>query len=166
MVMKNFKGSILVILAVVVLSTFLLVSTKPGHDAVKGPVVSTLTPKTAVLSESSKRSDYQLTIAKVTKDGVNSSAQTKRFTVSPVILNLSDKTIQLSPGLQMFLNDKNNVRYSMTARYLAAGKVVGGPLAGHTSTRLDVDFEIPISSTPKQFIFQVDGGSAPTTVEL
>jgi hypothetical protein len=58
----------------------------------------------------------------------------------------------------MHLVDKVGMMYSMTADY-AGDQIIGGPLKNNEVFTADIDFNLPESSTPQDFIFQLDDKS-------
>jgi hypothetical protein len=83
----------------------------------------------------------------------------KHLALSITLKNLTSQTIQISPGLQMYITDANGAKYSYTAEFKPAGVVIGGPLAANSSTTLDLDFVMPSQANPRTFSFQQDASS-------
>jgi hypothetical protein len=121
---------------------------------------------TKVLGANTSAPQYQLSVDKLITSIPDTASNTQRVTIKISIKNLSGKILQISPGLQMFIIDQNKTSYNATAKYLPFGLTVGGPLANSASRTQDIDFEIPKTSVPKQFIFQLDGSTPTTRVSL
>jgi hypothetical protein len=130
------------------------------------PVNLSTNQKSGVLSASSEKAGYKISISGVKRGEKNIQSQTERTTISLAVQNLTSRVIQISPGLQMFLRDGTGAAYKVTTEYLSYGVVVGGPLSGGATTKLNIDFKMPVGSTAKQFIFQLDASNSPTVMEL
>jgi hypothetical protein len=159
---SGYSSSFLLVIGVLSAATFLafisLSSGSSTHKAVNHR------DHTAVLSAHTGL--YQLNINKVITISSDIKNKTKRVTTEVQLKNLSGSTLQISPGLQMFLVDQNGSRYNVTAKFLAPGVNIGGPLATNASRTQGIDFEIPTNSTPQKFIFQLDSSAAITSISL
>ncbi len=142
------------IVATIMLNSF----TTPHH----GNVLS----QTTAANRTARTAAYALTIKDVTQAPTDSVSGLKRVTVALNIDNLTSDIIQISPGLQMFLRTSTGQQYNLTAKYLAPGIDIGGPVAAGAQTSLNVDFDLPASSTPTTFIYQPDAGSTPSQIKL
>lgn len=120
-----------------------------------------VTPLTGVLGLSANNNYYNLQVTHIAVATADSSAASKRATVTTSLTNNGSQILQVSPGLQMFLVTDTGSIYNMTAKYLAPGTALGGPLAINGSMTINVDFDIPFNETPKTFTYQPDS-SKPT----
>ncbi len=97
---------------------------------------------------------------------VDSSTQQKRVSVALNIDNNSAQVLQISPGLQMQLIDDQGNSHPMTAKYISAGQVVGGPLAAGQNWTDSIDFDLPAERTPSKLIYQPESASWPIQLDL
>jgi hypothetical protein len=137
-----------------------------SRTALPVAITSKTTLSKAVLGESYQSNEYRLSVGKIVNHSANSVSGTKQITLDVTIVNTSKQTLQISPGLQMSVIDQRGTVYSMTARYLETGRVVGGPLSPGVSRTENVDFELPTSSSVKQFSFQLDASLPPNILNL
>src|SRR5579864_5884267 len=121
-------------------------------------------PNQPVLGTSTQTGQYQLVVNNISIGQTNASSQKKRINLSVSLTNLSTTTLQISPGIQMTLSDQYSVSYPMTAGYLAYRQILGGPLNPKAKASYGVDFNIPASSTPTAFSFQIDGNTKPSVI--
>lgn len=96
----------------------------------------------------------------------NPVSQLERTTVTISIANSGQSVLQLAPGLQMQLIDNTGQSHPMTASYLPAGFIVGGPLQPGNSWTQQIDFNLSPAETPATFIYQPDGQPSPIEVNL
>jgi hypothetical protein len=133
-------------------------------DGSHGNVLSQTTSNVA--SQSARTANYNLIISSVTEGMTDTVTGNKRVTVKLNFQNLSKKTLQISPGLQMFMRGANGTQYNMTAKYLARRQVIGGPLPAGVRSDLSIDFDLPSAAIPAAFIYQPDAGSTPSVIKL
>ena len=119
-----------------------------------------------VLGDSVVAQLYNLQIIAANKGTVDTATQTYRYTVHLSIRNTSDEVLQISPGMQMHVADKNRSIYDVTSNYLPAGTIIGGPLGPEDTTILDIDYMLPADTKPETFIFQQDANTPATEVKL
>jgi hypothetical protein len=82
------------------------------------------------------------------------------------VTNKTANTLQIAPGLQMFLASNTGKVYPITARYVSPGVVIGGPLAGNSYTQMNIDFDLPASEQPESLTFQEDLSKPIVTIKL
>lgn len=121
---------------------------------------------TNVLGLTASNNYYDLEVSGVSVGPVNQVSSTKRATVTLTLGNNSNEILQVSPGLQMFLVGSDGKIYPMTARYLAAGTSLGGPLASNGSMTINVDYDIPANVSPKTFTYQPDSSKPTANIGL
>lgn len=119
-----------------------------------------------VLGESYEEEGYKLTFANIRAYTANEVTGKKRITADLTVLNTSQDVLEIAPGLQMFIKDQFGMLYAATANYLAPGEVIGGPLKPGHNQEVQVDFELPDSSMPNEFIFQKDQLAKVTAIKL
>lgn len=85
----------------------------------------------------------------------------KRVSMTLTVNNATKSVLLLSPGLQLTLFDTLGQSYPYTAKYLAPGAVVGGPVAAGATTTEQLDFDIAPNTVPHILSFQVDGSAQP-----
>jgi len=159
-----------------IMATFFVVSLTLAINKIlttKLPTLSNITGSQVLSSvsnvlgaQSDQKSFYKLSVTKLVSGQTNTVTLTKRITVYLNLENDSDSVLQVSPGLQMQLADQANKLYSVTANYLVANEVIGGPLVSKTSTHLAIDFDIPQYAIPTQLIYQPDGSVPQTRIHL
>lgn len=121
---------------------------------------------TGVNGISVKSSQAEVAVKDVVIGAQDDALAVKRVSVRLQITNKSSAELVISPGFQMFLLDENQHIYNVTARYLAEGASIGGPIASNQKMELTVDFDILPTASPKQFKFQTDATSEPIEVRL
>ncbi len=109
---------------------------------------------------------YALAIHGVKAGQTDQVNQTKQVTIDIAINNPSNQPVQIAPGLQMLLIASDGQAYPMTAKYLPVGTVVGGQLNPKTSKTYVVDFEIPLTASPKALNFQLDASYRPVQLGI
>lgn len=109
---------------------------------------------------------FSLTTSGFRVSPIASSPSLSKVTVDITVSNTSAGLMQISPGLQMYLNTNTGTSYPFTAEYLPAGTTIGGPLASKNIMTLGVDYKIPISETPNSLTFHPDGSTKPLTVRF
>ena len=97
---------------------------------------------------------------------INTVTQMHRVSVTVSITNSGGSVIQISPGLQMVLEDNTNINHPFTAEYLPPGQVIGGPLQPGQTWTEPVDFDLSSSQTPSTFIYSVDNYSTPVEITV
>lgn len=122
--------------------------------------------KLGVLGETYKAENYSLSLGKVGSYPVDETSGIKRHIAEVTIKNLSAYNFEISPGLQMSLRDARGIAYMATARYLAEGEVIGGPLGPGASSEIKLDFDLPSTVVPVEFIFQADAATQSTVIRL
>ncbi|GEM_PF-2011433 len=142
--------------ATVVLNTII-----PGQH---GNVLSQTS--TNATSRSAHTADSDIIVSGVTEVQPDPVSGKKRITVNLTFQNLSTKTLQVSPGLQMFLHTGTGQLHDMTAKYLAPRQIIGGPLEPGARSDLSIDFDIPNTAVPAEFIYQSDAAAAPNVIKL
>ncbi|HET6925188.1 MAG TPA: hypothetical protein VFH39_05150 [Candidatus Saccharimonadales bacterium] len=141
--------------------------TTPAVPPHKPAPQSGITPgRHAVLGDSALRQQYGIKVISLNIGQTDQDSQNRHVTVTVSITNLSDQSMQVSPGLEMNLRTSDGSLYPMTAEYLPAGTVVGGPVAAKETRAMDVDFKLPASAVPAAFVFQPDAASPATEVGL
>ncbi len=119
-----------------------------------------------VLGETYEAKGYTIAINRIQSYPVDETSADKRIQVEIALTNTSDSTLQLSPGLQMYLQDSKGMAYPVTARYLGEGEAVGGPVGPGATTNVTVDFDLPPSASPASFIYQSDISSEQQVIKL
>jgi hypothetical protein len=119
-----------------------------------------------VLGVSSVQAPIVLKVSAVHEYSVDSIDLNKRVSITLSITNNTGKILQISPGLQMQLLDENSRGYPVTAAYLPAGEIIGGPLASGKSWAASIDFSIPQTVTPTMLEYLPDGSANPILVRL
>jgi hypothetical protein len=122
--------------------------------------------QTNTKSRHAAAADYDLTISNFSQSTPNTNSGYKRVQIALTLKNLSRNTLQISPGLQMFVRLSSGRQASITANYLAPGQIIGGPLDPDLTSELSFDYEIPSGETPIQFIYQPDAQSPSAVIEL
>jgi hypothetical protein len=89
-----------------------------------------------------------------------------RVTLNITTTNTLRSILQISPGLQMTLQDTGGKSYNYTAAYLPSGASVGGPLAAGAVRSENIDFEIPENTIAQSLTFQLDASTTPLVVGL
>jgi hypothetical protein len=130
---------------------------KPGAVLGQGTTSTTVGARTTT---------YAITARLTLVGPADAQTSLARVSLSAHLENLSNSTLQVSPGLQMFLDGSDNHVYPMTAQYLTPRQVIGGPLPPKASTDLSLDFELPAGVTPRYFTYEPDAASPPTKLEL
>ena len=111
-------------------------------------------------------SDIVVKVNYLKKYPINSTTQEQRVTANVSITNNSNQELQISPGLQIQLADRNNNYYSMTADYLPKSVVLGGPLSPGATWTKPIDFNIPAGRTPIKLVFQTAINSKPLVIGI
>ncbi len=107
-----------------------------------------------------------LKVLSVRSYDVNTVTQLKRVSVSLSVANNSGKVLQISPGLQMQLIDSAGVSHAVTAVYLPAGTIIGGPQKNTSTWKQTIDFDVSAHVSPKTFVYQPDGATSALQVGL
>jgi hypothetical protein len=89
-----------------------------------------------------------------------------RVTTQMGVTNKTNTTLQIAPGLQVFLTSNTGTIYPITARYLTPGVVLGGELAANSYMLLNLDFDIPQAEQPSTITFQLDLSKPTVTIKL
>lgn len=119
-----------------------------------------------VLGESYQAKGYVLTLGDVKSYPIDETTATVRTMTEVVITNNSDTVLQISPGLQMFIIDRDGGPHTVTARYLNVGVTIGGPIGPGETAHINADFDLPADLMANSFVFQKDAASEPTVVSL
>jgi hypothetical protein len=151
---------VLAVVAVAVMGTALL---RPSHALTSGEVSNTPAIATGVdLPTSAITACCRLeTISLSTKTGT-----TERVTTTVRVHNITNTTLQLSPGLQFNLIDTSGGSHPYTAAYVSPETTIGGPLAAGKTTTLTLDFDLAPSESARYIEFQADAGSQQVQVGL
>lgn len=132
------------------------VSYQPVHQASQHKVLGAMIVNT----------QYSLQVIATDLGEVDNTTQTRRFTAHISLHNESSEVMQVSPGLQMSVVDTKGTVYSMTAEYLPAGTVVGGPISPGATEILDIDFKLPATASVAAFRYQPDAAAKATRITL
>lgn len=118
---------------------------------------------TAVLGKTQTSPGYQLQITSPTTTYRSQSLKTVSIRVK--VKNTSTSVMQISPGLQFYLLDKNKTAYHYTGSYKGS-QIIGGPLGTNQTFDQILDFDVPQSFKPTVLTFQLDGSADVTSISL
>jgi hypothetical protein len=149
--------------AFVVLSGALAITVTSGNN----PKTTIESRNSSVLGVSTASNENTVIVNKISTDEADSRTQSgmKRVTLAVSIKNTSGKQLQIAPGTQMQLVDEMSAVYNMTAGY-TPNRLLGGSFDSGQTFNSDIDFEIPVSATPKRFIFQENANSPVSIINL
>jgi hypothetical protein len=132
------------------------------HDSSAEPSIPSTAKSSVHLPASGSTSCCRIVVSQLERNP--SDSQDVKLTVN--LVNSTNSTIQISPGLQMLLQDTAGTSHSYTAEYLSPGQTVGGPLAAGENRTETLDFKLPVDATPAAFIFQQYAGSTTASIGL
>lgn len=127
---------------------------------------SQLADITNVLGVSTANNFYDVKVVGIQQQQAVAGEATKRVSLQVGVTNKTAQTLQIAPGLQMFLTSNTGKIYPITARYMTPGVLIGGPLAANGYTSLSIDYEISASEQPASFSFQEDLSKPTVTIKL
>lgn len=90
----------------------------------------------------------------------------RRVTLTITIQNNSANIIQFSPGLNIKALDKSGVSYYPTMKFNAPGVAIGGPIDSGQKLTLDIDFEVPETTSLEKLVYQQDQVSEKLEIKL
>lgn len=122
--------------------------------------------KGAVLGASVTNASVKVSVKKVQTYPTDVVTQIKRVSVTITVLNNSGRNLQISPGLQMQLLDKNGASHPVTAAYLRSKSHIGGTLKSGASWTQAIDFDLFSSQTPASFVYQPEPSSSGVNIAL
>lgn len=119
----------------------------------------------SVLGEFTQKTNVSVQVISNNELEVEASFGKKIVRLGVELSNNSNTELLVSPGLQTFLVGSNNKLYSFTAVY-STDQPIGGVVEAGTKIKMDLDFEIPETVSPKTFIFQKDATSPQVEVQI
>ncbi len=89
-----------------------------------------------------------------------------RLTINIQIKNNSINILQFSPGLNLKLVDSEGIEYLPTMKFVDPAVVLGGPINSGQRLTLDIDFEVPETTSLEKLVYQQDQVSEKLEIKL
>jgi hypothetical protein len=159
---QNLRSISTLMLPVLSVAMVAYVGSVMWHNSSAAPSTSPQTNSSVQLPAAGRSSCCRITVNQLGRN----PADSQDVQVSVNVFNSGQSTVQISPGLQMLLQDKLGTSHSYTAEYLPPGQTVGGPLAPGENRTETLDFKLPVDAAPAAFIFQENAGANPAKIGL
>lgn len=83
----------------------------------------------------------------------------RHYQVTMTVNNISDSSVEFSPGMQVFITSETGMPSAATAKFLAPETVTGGSIAPGKNWHGTLDFEYPDDSEPVKVVVEKDASS-------